>query len=271
MSDLYAVFGNPIAHSKSPDIHHAFAAQTQQNLVYEKRLPELGGFADAVQQLLADGGLGANVTVPFKHDAYDLVDELSDLAQRAGAVNTIEVIENGKLKGHNTDGLGLVRDLTVNIGVELKGKRVLLLGAGGAARGVMQPLLAEDTAKLIVSNRTKEKGLQLARDFGDCGFTCGTGFDELKDKPFDVIINATAASLSGDVPPINPGVIAAETVCYDMMYSNEPTAFLKWCAEQGATLLHDGLGMLVEQAAEAFAIWRGVRPDTQVVMAQMRP
>ena len=163
----------------------------------KKRLAEPGGFTDAVQQLLADGGLGANVTVPFKHDAFELVGELSDLAQRAGAVNTIEVLENGQLKGHNTDGLGLVRDLTANIGVELKGKRVLLLGAGGAARGVMQPLLAEETAKLIVSNRTKEKGLQLARDFGDCGFTCGTGFDELKDKPFDVIINGHRRQLSG--------------------------------------------------------------------------
>lgn len=270
MTDLYAVFGNPIAHSKSPDIHHAFAAQSGQAISYEKRLAELDGFATAMQQFLEDGGQGANVTVPFKHDAYELVDELSDLAKRAGAVNTIERLEGGKLKGHNTDGLGLLRDLTVNIGVELKDKRVLLLGAGGAAKGVMQPLLAAGTAKLIVSNRTKEKGLQLARDFADCGFTCGTGFDELKDKPFDVIINATAASLAGDVPPINPGVIAADTVCYDMMYSNEPTAFLKWCAAQGATRLHDGLGMLVEQAAEAFAIWRGVRPDTAAVMAKMR-
>lgn len=270
MSDLYAVFGNPIAHSKSPEIHQAFALQTDQNLEYQKRLADLDGFAAAVQQLLADGGRGANVTVPFKHDAYELVDELSDLARRAGAVNTIEVLAGGKLKGHNTDGLGLVRDLTVNIGVALKDKRVLLLGAGGAARGVMQPLLAEGTAKLIVSNRTKEKGLQLARDFSDCGFACGTGFDELKDKPFDVIINATSASLAGDVPPIPAGVMAAHTVCYDMMYSNEPTAFLKWCAEQGASQLHDGLGMLLEQAAEAFYIWRGVRPETATVMAAMR-
>lgn len=270
MSDLYAVFGNPIAHSKSPDIHHAFAAQTAQDLVYEKRLAPIDGFAAAVQQLLADGGKGANVTVPFKHEAFEVVDELSDLAKRAGAVNTLELLDNGKLKGHNTDGLGLVRDLTENIGLSLKGKRVLLLGAGGAARGVMQPLLAQGAAKLIVSNRTKEKGLQLARDFSDCGFACGTGFDELKDKPFDVIINATSASLAGDVPPINPAVIAAHTVCYDMMYSNEPTAFLKWCAEQGATQLHDGLGMLLEQAAEAFLVWRGVRPSTAAVMAAMR-
>lgn len=270
MSDLYAVFGNPIAHSKSPDIHHAFAAQTQQKLVYEKRLAELDGFTAALSAFVAEGGRGANVTVPFKHDAYAAVDELSDLARRAGAVNTVEVLDGGRLKGHNTDGVGLVRDLTVNIGLNLKDKRVLLLGAGGAARGVMQPLLAEGAAKLIVSNRTKEKGVQLARDFGDCGFTCGTGFDELKAKPFDVIINATAASLAGDVPPINPGVISADTVCYDMMYSKEPTAFLKWCAEQGASQRYDGLGMLVEQAAEAFAIWRGQRPDTSAVMAAMR-
>lgn len=270
MSDLYAVFGNPIAHSKSPDIHHAFAQQTAQDMVYEKRLAPVDGFTNAVQQLLADGGLGANVTVPFKHNAFELVNELSDLAKRAGAVNTIQVLENGQLKGHNTDGLGIVKDLTANIGLSLKDKRVLLLGAGGAARGVMQPLLAQGTAKLIVSNRTKAKGLQLARDFSDCGFTCGTGFDELKDKPFDVVINATAASLAGDVPPINPGVIAAETVCYDMMYSNEPTPFLKWCGAQGATRLYDGLGMLVEQAAEAFYIWRGVRPNTADVIAAMR-
>lgn len=268
MPDLYAVFGNPIEHSKSPDIHHAFAEQTQQNLAYEKRLAPLGEFAPAVRAFLSEGGQGANVTVPFKHDAYELVDELSDLAKRAGAVNTLELLDDGRLKGHNTDGLGLLRDLTVNIGVELAGKRVLLLGAGGAAKGVVQPLLEHKPAKLIISNRTKEKGLVLAREFADLGFTCATGFDELKDKPFDVVINATSASLAGDVPPINPGVIASHTVCYDMMYSQEPTAFLRWCAEQGATQLHDGIGMLIEQAAEAFAIWRGVRPDTQPLIRQ---
>lgn len=268
MSDLYAVFGNPIAHSKSPDIHQAFAEQTQQAVNYQKRLAPLDGFADAVKAFLAEGGQGANVTVPFKHEAYELADELSDLAKRAGAVNTLERLPGGRLKGHNTDGLGLLRDLTHNIGVSLTGKRVLLLGAGGAAKGVVQPLLAEQPAKLIISNRTKEKGLLLAREFADLGFTCATGFDELKDKPFDVVINATAASLAGDVPPINPGVIAAHTVCYDMMYSAEPTAFLAWCAEQGATQLHDGIGMLIEQAAEAFSIWRGVRPDTAALITE---
>lgn len=268
MTDLYAVFGNPIAHSKSPEIHQAFAVRSGQNLNYEKRLAEVDGFAEAMREFIASGGRGANVTVPFKHDAYELADELSDLAKRAGAVNTLEVLADGRLKGHNTDGLGLLRDLTVNIGVELEGKRVLLLGAGGAARGVVQPLLAEKPAKLIISNRTKAKGLALAKDFADLGFTCATGFDELKDKPFDLVINATSASLAGEVPPINPGVIAAHTVCYDMMYSQEPTAFLSWCSEQGATRLHDGLGMLIEQAAEAFLIWRGVRPDTEILLAK---
>jgi len=267
MSDLYAVFGNPIAHSKSPDIHHAFAEQTQQTIQYQKRLAPLEGFAAAVQAFWAEGGKGANVTVPFKHEAFELADELSDLARRAGAVNTLEVMADGRIKGHNTDGLGLLRDLTANIGADLAGKRVLLLGAGGAAKGVVQPLLAAQPAKLIISNRTKQKGLVLAQEFADLGFTCATGFDELKDKPFDVVINATAASLAGEVPPINPGVIAAHTVCYDMMYSAEPTAFLAWCAEQGATQLHDGIGMLIEQAAEAFSIWRGVRPDTATLIA----
>lgn len=270
MTDLYAVFGNPIAHSKSPEIHHAFAAQTAQGLTYEKRLAAIDGFAEAMRQFVAEGWRGANVTVPFKHDAYALVGSRSDLAERAGAVNTIEVLADGSLKGHNTDGLGLLRDLKHNLGLELAGKRLLLLGAGGAARGVVQPLLAEKPNKLIISNRSKDKALALARDFGDLGFTCATGFDELKNKPFDVIINATSASLSGDVPPIPAGVIAAHTVCYDMMYSKEPTAFLQWCGKQGAGELRDGLGMLLEQAAEAFYIWRGVRPDTAAVMAEMR-
>ncbi len=267
--DRYGVFGNPIGHSKSPLIHRLFAQQTGQQLSYEALLAPLDDFPGFARQFFATG-LGANVTVPFKEAAYRLADSLSDRARRAGAVNTLKKLEDGRLLGDNTDGAGLVRDLTVNAGVPLKSQRILLLGAGGAVRGVLEPLLAEQPAALVIANRTVEKAEQLAREFADLGPVVASGFDWI-DAPVDLIINGTSASLAGELPPIAPSLIQpGHTQCYDMMYGKEPTAFNRWAAQQGAARCLDGLGMLLEQAAEAFLLWRGVRPDTAAVLVELR-
>lgn len=210
------------------------------------------------------------MTVPFKEDAFRLADSLTERAQRAGAVNTLSKLADGTLLGDNTDGAGLVRDLTVNAGFSLKGKRILLLGAGGAVRGALEPLLAEQPASVIIANRTVEKAELLAKLFADLGPVSASGFDWLKES-VDLIINATSASLSGDVPPIAGSLIEpGKTVCYDMMYGKEPTSFCQWATDNGAAVAMDGLGMLAEQAAEAFFLWRGVRPDTAPVLAELR-
>lgn len=267
--DRYAVFGNPIAHSKSPLIHRLFAEQCGQTLSYEALLAPLDDFEGFARDFFATGK-GANVTVPFKEQAYQLADSLSERAQRAGAINTLIRQPDGSLHGDNTDGAGLVRDLTVNAGLSLKGSRILLLGAGGAVRGVLEPLLAEQPAMLVVANRTVSKAEQLARQFSDLGEVYPSGFDWL-EEPVDVIINGTSASLSGDLPPIAGSLIRpGHTVTYDMMYGKEPTAFCRWACDQGAARSLDGLGMLVEQAAEAFYLWRGVRPRTTDVLAELR-
>ena len=267
--DQYVVFGNPIGHSKSPLIHRLFADQTGQQLEYDTLLAPLDDFTSCALGFFKQG-LGANVTVPFKEEAFRLVDSLTPRAQRAGAVNTLSKLADGSLQGDNTDGAGLVRDLTVNAGVELAGKRILLLGAGGAVRGVLEPLLAHNPASLVVANRTVEKAEQLAREFADLGPVAASGFSWLKE-PVDLIINATSASLAGELPPIDPSLIEpGHTVCYDMMYGKEPTPFCQWASEHGAAKVLDGLGMLVEQAAEAFFIWRGVRPDSAPVLAELR-
>ncbi|MBX9912422.1 MAG: shikimate dehydrogenase [Pseudomonadaceae bacterium] len=267
--DHYGVFGNPIAHSKSPLIHRLFAAQTGQTLSYEPLLAPLENFVGFAREFFATG-LGANVTVPFKEQAFRLADQLSARAQRAGAVNTLMKLADGRLLGDNTDGAGLVRDLTVNAGLSLTGKRILLLGAGGAVRGVLEPLLAERPAALVVANRTVAKAEQLAREFADLGPIMASGFDWL-DEPVDLIINGTSASLAGDVPPIAASLIQpGHTLCYDMMYAKQATAFNAWAAAQGAAQTLDGLGMLVEQAAEAFALWRGLRPQSAPVLAHLR-
>jgi shikimate dehydrogenase len=269
MTDYYTVFGNPIAHSKSPQIHQQFALQTQQDIDYSKTNTPLDGFAETAARFF-ESAQGANVTVPFKQDALAWVDSLNPLAESAGAVNTILKNTDGTTTGFNTDGLGLLRDLQHNLGCSLAGRRLLLLGAGGAARGACQPLLEANPAKLLIANRTVAKAAELAGYLQKQQFSsssvCATGFDHLRDTPFDVIINATSSSLSGDVPPIPKTVISKSTVCYDMMYADTPTPFLIWCGEQGASQLHDGWGMLVEQAAEAFSIWRGVRPDTKLLI-----
>lgn len=267
--DRYVVFGNPIGHSKSPLIHRMFAEQTGEQLDYSTLLAPLEDFTGCAREFFAQGR-GANVTVPFKEDAYRLANTLTERAQRAGAVNTLSKLADGTLLGDNTDGAGLVRDLTVNAGLSLQGKRILLLGAGGAVRGALEPLLAEQPASLIIANRTVEKAELLAELFDDLGPVSASGFDWLRE-PVDVIINATSASLSGDVPPIAGSLIEpGKTFCYDMMYAKEPTAFCRWATEQGAAVAMDGLGMLVEQAAEAFFLWRGVRPESAPVLAELR-
>ena len=268
--DTYAVMGNPIAHSKSPRIHSLFAAQTGQQLEYTAILVEPGNFANAVAEFQSQGGKGLNITVPFKQEAWALAGKRSERAQRAGAVNTLVLDEPGTYFGDNTDGAGLVRDLLVNHEATLAGKRLLLVGAGGAARGVIEPLLNEKPALLVIANRTPEKAVDLARSFCDLGHTEGCGLDTPEGQDFDIIINATAASLTGDVPALPASIITAESWCYDMMYADQPTAFMNWAAEQGAQKIMDGLGMLVEQAAESFYLWRGVRPDTAAVISELR-
>ena len=267
--DRYCVFGNPIGHSKSPLIHRLFAEQTGQVLDYQARLAPLDDFPANARAFFAEG-LGGNVTVPFKEEAFRLCDELTERARRAGAVNTVKKLADGSLLGDNTDGAGLVRDLTVNAGVSLKGKRILLLGAGGAVRGVLGPLLAEQPAALVIANRTVEKAEQLVREFADLGPVVASGYDWI-DAPVDLIINGTSASLAGELPPIAPSLIQpGHTLCYDIMYGKELTAFNRWAAEHGAARTLDGLGMLVEQAAEAFFLWRGVRPASALVLAELR-
>jgi shikimate dehydrogenase len=273
MSDRYAVMGNPIAHSKSPRIHALFAAQTGQDLIYEAIRVEPGDFAAAVDRFRAAGGRGLNITVPFKPEAWDYADRRSARADRAGAVNTL-VLDGPEVYGDNTDGPGLVRDLTVNQGYRLAGRRILLIGAGGATRGVLAPLLAERPAEVVIANRTAERARVLVEHFTDVAFGCnlrGGGLDELQHQRFDLVINATAAGLSGEVPALPDDLLADGAWCYDLLYGDRPTPFLLWAAGRGAARCLDGLGMLVEQAAESFLIWRGVRPETGPVIAALRP
>ena len=267
--DRYAVFGNPIGHSKSPLIHRLFAAQTGEPLSYDALLAPLDDFTGFARAFFAEG-LGANVTVPFKEEAFRLADELSPRAARAAAETPLKKQAAGRQRGDNPHRPGLVRDLTVNAGLALAGKRILLLGAGGAVRGVLEPLLAQQPAELVIANRTVEKAEALARLFADLGPVLASGFDWI-DAPVDLIVNGTSASLAGELPPISPSLIRpGHTVCYDMMYAKEPTAFNRWAAAHGAARTLDGLGMLVEQAAEAFFVWRGVRPDSAPVLAELR-
>jgi shikimate dehydrogenase len=268
MTDRYAVIGNPIGHSKSPLIHAAFAEQTGQDIDYGRILGE--DFEQDVRRFMAEGGRGLNVTVPFKEQAWALADERSAAAELAGAVNTLIRLADGRLRGDNTDGTGLVRDLTVNHGLELSGKRILLLGAGGASRGVLRPLLEQRPAHLRIANRTAAKAQDLAALVADLGPVAGCGLNGLGDEAFDLIINGTAAGLGGQVPDISDTCLAAGGVTYDMMYATEATAFVRWGQAHGATLALDGLGMLVEQAAESFRLWRGVRPETAQVIERLR-
>ena len=270
--DRYAVIGNPIAHSKSPQIHAAFARQTGQELSYEALLAPLDGFAQTVADFRAHGGRGLNVTVPFKLEAFALADRHTARAHAAGAVNTLAFGADGIL-GDNTDGAGLVRDLSANLNLELAGRRILLLGAGGATRGALLPLLDSRPASLTIANRTVAKADALAALFaaraGDTVLDA-CGFDALAGRRFDLVINATAASLADELPPLPPGLYAEGALAYDMMYARAPTRFMRAALADGAARVADGLGMLVEQAAESFTLWRGVRPDSAPVLAALR-
>jgi len=268
MSDRYCVIGNPIAHSKSPLIHAAFAAAMGQDLIYERCLAPLDGFEATVRGLVDQGYRGANVTVPFKLEAARLATRLEPRAQAAGAVNTL-IFANGEIVGDNTDGPGLVADIVRNAGVALKDKRILLLGAGGAARGALLPLLLQAPRQIVIANRTLATAERLVQDFSKHADKLAvSGFAEVEGS-FDVVINATSASLASDVPPVPPTVFHPGTLALDMMYGNKPTVFMDFATLHGASV-RDGLGMLVEQAAEAFALWRGVRPDTAAVLTSMR-
>jgi shikimate dehydrogenase len=268
--DRYAVVGHPVAHSRSPFIHGEFARATGQALEYGRMdvLPE--HFASEVNAFFAGGGRGLNVTVPHKEAAFALARTRTPRAARAGAVNTLLPAEGGGLLGDNTDGAGLVTDLEANLGLRLAGQRILILGAGGATRGVLAPLLARTPAALAIANRTASRAHALAGAFADLGPVTGGGYGEVDGGRWDLVVNATSASLAGEVPPLAPAAIDARTTCYDMAYAREDTPFTRLARERGAAAVHMGWGMLVEQAAEAFMLWRGVRPATAAVLARLR-
>lgn len=267
--DRYAVVGNPIAHSKSPEIHSLFAESTNQDMYYEKILVELGQFEPEVSGFFALGGKGLNVTVPFKEDAFQFADELSERAKLAGAVNTLIAREDGSIFGDTTDGAGLVMDLKRQ-NVSLNGKSILVLGAGGAVRGVLQDLLREYPSDVVIANRTVAKAEALAQIFAAMGRVTSSSFDELTGWGFDVVINGTSASLSGEVPKLPEGLFNEHGVAYDMVYGDEKTAFMRWAESSGAQFVSDGLGMLVGQAAESFYLWRSLRPDVNSVIKALR-
>lgn len=263
--DEYGVIGHPVDHSWSPFIHELFARETHQALVYRRHDVAAEQFRDYVLGFAARGGRGLNVTIPHKAAAAALSDELTARAKRAGAVNTL-TFDRGRIRGDNTDGAGLVADLRTHLALRLAGARVLLAGAGGAARGVLGPILELGPAEMTIANRTSERARALAHEFATLGRVRGCSFGELPPTEFDLILNATAASLSGEVPPIPPGAVGPATVCYDMAYARTETPFVAWARARGSRRAVQGWGMLVEQAAESFRIWRGVRPSTAPVL-----
>ena len=275
MTDRYAVIGNPIAHSRSPEIHAAFARQTGQDMSYERLLAPLDGFAATAMQFAREGGRGANVTVPFKLEAFALARERSGRAEHAGACNTL-AWRGAHWYGDNTDGVGLVRDLTVNLGVSPAGRDILVLGAGGAGHGILAPLLATGPRSLVISNRTAARAEELARLFAADGPIAARTFAELGAQRFDLVIDATSANLTAvdhadaAALPWPETVFAPGALAYDLKYAVEPTPFVHWARLHGAARAVDGLGMLIEQAAESFLLWHGVRPDTAPVFALLR-
>jgi shikimate dehydrogenase len=269
MTDLYAVIGNPIRQSKSPQIHAAFARQLGEDLRYEAILAPRDGFRGAVAAFRSQGGKGLNVTLPFKLDAFDLATERTERAEEAGAVNTLK-FEATSILGDNTDGSGLVHDIQDRLGFALCGKRLLIMGAGGAARGIVLPLLREAPESITIANRTVDKALALERHFASFGSVEAGDYARLAGREFDLVVNATSASLSGEVPPLPAHVFARGSLAYDMVYGNEPTRFLAHARADGAAQLSDGLGMLIAQAAESYFLWRGVRPDTRPVLEMLR-
>lgn len=264
-TDSYAVFGHPINHSKSPRIHSLFAEQADQNIDYVAKDVPAECFRASANAFFNRGGKGLNCTVPLKELAWQYADVLTERAQLAKAVNTLALQDDGTIIGDNTDGIGLIRDLTINLGIKLIDKRILILGAGGASRGILAPLLAEQPRQLIIANRSVEKADTLANQFSALGAISSARFSDLNGQ-FDLIINATSASLSNQLPPMADNLLSNTGCCYDLAYANQPTAFVHWGIEHGASKSIDGLGMLVEQAAEAFYLWRQIRPDTQPII-----
>lgn len=271
MTDSYALFGFPVHHSWSPFIHGLFARQAGQDMAYRLiESPPEQFRHDVLDFFFEQGGRGANVTVPHKRAASELVNELTPRAQQADAVNTL-LCRDGELIGDNTDGVGLLTDLTHNLGLQLASPRILMLGAGGAARGTLGPLLNLKPSALVIANRTAERALELAREFADLGPVSGASFEGIEPlEPFDLIVNATSASLKGEVPPIPARAVDRNTTCYDMAYGVGETPFTQWARDHGALRVAQGWGMLVEQAAEAFYVWRGVRPETPPVLEALR-
>lgn len=269
MPDLYAVIGNPISHSKSPLIHTEFARQTKQSMQYDALLSPLDDFASTVKSFQEQGGKGINITVPFKLEAFDLSTQLTERAKQAQAVNTFK-FDGDQWLGDNTDGAGLVRDITFNLATCIAEKRILLMGAGGAARGVILPLLEHQPAVLAIANRTATKAQDLKQQFAIYGPVMAGRYEDFVDGNFDLIINATSASLNDELPRLPAGIFNDGSLAYDMMYSNEPTRFLIFAKQQGVKHLADGVGMLVEQAAESFLLWRGIRPDTKNVIQLLK-
>jgi len=265
--EQYAVFGSPIKHSKSPRIHTLFAEETQQTLEYKAQLVPAEAFEGAVKDFFSKGGKGLNCTVPLKELAWQYADTLTERAKLSKAVNTLVRREDGSILGDNTDGIGLVTDLMANNAVVIKQKRILILGAGGASRGIILPLQEELPSEIVIANRTVSKAETLAQEFSHKGKITASSYEGLEGQSFDLILNATSASLSGDLPPLAEGLLAENGSCYDLAYANEATAFVRWAEQQGAEKNLDGLGMLVEQAAEAFCLWRKVRPNTQPVIS----
>jgi shikimate dehydrogenase len=268
--DRYGVVGHPVAHSWSPFIHGLFSRETGQSLTYRLYDFTPEEFHERVRDFFKQGGRGLNITLPHKIAAVDVADDLTARAAHAAAVNTFAVRNDGTILGDNTDGTGLVRDLCDNQGIVITHRRILIIGAGGASRGVLAPLLALSPTEIVIANRTSERAETLAKSFEKLGATRGVGFRYISGGAFDLIINATSASLSGDIPAVPTSVIGPETVCYDMAYGKSDTPFVRWALKLGCTRALQGWGMLVEQAAESFRVWRGVRPATAPVLAALK-
>jgi shikimate dehydrogenase len=267
----YAVFGNPIKQSKSPVIHQAFAQQLEESLSYRAVRVEHEQFEEKVRGFFQHGGMGLNITVPFKERAFALADSASAAAQRAGASNCLVPQREGGLHAANTDGVGMVRDMVANLGWQLQGRRTLIIGAGGAVRGIVHPLLSERLGSLTIVNRTADRAAELAERFSSTELTVAAGgLEAAAGGVFDLVINATSASLGNEMPDLADIQLAPRCCCYDLVYAAEPTAFMRWSAAQAAWAIADGLGMLVEQAAESYYLWRGQRPGTEEVISGLR-
>jgi shikimate dehydrogenase len=270
LPDQYGVVGHPVAHSLSPFIHGLFARETGQQMSYRLYDVRPEEFTAEVHGFFERGGCGLNVTLPHKIAAVEVAHDLTNRAAHAAAVNTLARGKDGRILGDNTDGAGLVRDLCDNHGIVVANQRVLILGAGGATRGVLAPILALEPAAVVIANRTPERAAALAAAFADLGTTQGVGFRDVGQDPFDLVVNATSASLSGEIPPFPLTAIGPETICYDLAYGKSANAFLEWARACRCAQALQGWGMLVEQAAESFLVWRGIRPSTARVLAVLR-